>query len=60
MGAVLLKRLVWLALAAFTILFIMAAPAVAADVFRDAASATARWVGEAIDALLLFLGSLIR
>jgi hypothetical protein len=59
MGAVLLKRLVWLALAAFTILFIMAAPVVAAEVFRDAASTAANWVGDAIDALLVFLGSLI-
>ena len=59
MGAVLLKRLAWVALFAFTILFIMAAPVVAAEVFRDAGTTVLRWLSEAIDALLVFLASLI-
>jgi hypothetical protein len=59
MGAVLLKRLVWVALFAFTILFIMAAPVVAAQVFSEAVGTAGRWLWEATDALLVFLGSLI-
>ena len=54
-----LKRLAWVALFAFTILFIMAAPVVAAEVFRDAGTTVLRWLSEAIDALLVFLASLI-
>jgi hypothetical protein len=59
MAALLLKRLLWLALAAFTILFIMASPVRAADVFQEAATTTGRWLAEATDAFLVFLASLL-
>jgi hypothetical protein len=59
MGAVLLKRAVWVLLLAFTIMFIMAAPVAAAEVFKEAVGAASRWLSEAFDALLVFLASLI-
>jgi hypothetical protein len=59
MGAVLFKRAVWVLLFAFTIMFIMAAPVAAAEVFKDAVGAASRWLSDAVDALLVFLGSLI-
>lgn len=59
MGAVLLKRAVWVLLLAFTIMFIMAAPVAAAEVFKEAVGAASRWLSQAFDALLVFLASLI-
>jgi hypothetical protein len=59
MGAVVLKRLVWFSLAAFTVLFVVTAPVVAAQVFKDAVGSAARFASLAGEALLTFLGSLI-
>jgi hypothetical protein len=59
MAFVMFKRLMWLALIAFTILFIMTAPVVAAQVFREATGTAWRWLSDAIDAFLVFLSSLL-
>jgi hypothetical protein len=59
MGVLWVKRISVLVLLAFSVAFVVTAPAQAAEVVRDFGRVAADWLASALDSLLTFLSSLI-